>query len=103
MLYETELAMHVITTYPPVVNDAKATARVRAAAGGDAVPFAPVSIGEDFSEYQKERPGAFVFCGIGDTAPLHSEQFDFDEESLVNGLSLFEKILQEANENVWIV
>jgi len=103
MLYETESAMHVITTYPPVVNDAKATARVRAAAGGDAVPFAPVSIGEDFSEYQKERPGAFVFCGIGDTAPLHSEQFDFDEESLVNGLSLFEKILQEANENVWIV
>ena len=73
---------------------------VRAAAGEDALPFAPVSIGEDFSEYQLACPGAFIFCGVGDTQPLHSAQFDFDEESLVNGLSLLEKILQEANEHV---
>lgn len=102
-LYGTSSQMDVITTYPPVINDARAAARVRAAAGDAAVPFAPVSIGEDFSEYQKQRPGAFVFCGIGDTSPLHSDRFDFDERSLVHGLSLFETILQEANENVWIV
>ncbi|MDO4739760.1 MAG: M20 family metallopeptidase [Eubacteriales bacterium] len=100
-LYGTRSQMDVITRFPPVVNDARAVARVRAAAGEDAVDFAPVSVGEDFSEYQKERPGAFVFCGVGDTHPLHSDRFDFDEESLVYGLSLFEKILQEANENVW--
>ena len=100
-LYGTEYEMDLITRFPPVVNEKKAVGRVRKAAGEKAVPFEPVSIGEDFSEYQKERPGAFTFCGIGDSAPLHSAQFDFDEESLVNGLSLFEKILQEANENVW--
>lgn len=102
-LYGTHSEMDLITRFPPVVNHAKAVQRVRAAAGECAVPFAPVSIGEDFSEYQKERPGAFMFCGIGDTEPLHSARFDFDEESLVYGLSLFEKILQEANEHVWTV
>jgi len=102
-LFGTHSQMNLITRFPPVVNHAGAIERVQTAAAEAAVPFERVSIGEDFSEYQKERPGAFVFCGVGNTAPLHSSRFDFDELSLVHGLSLFEKILQEANENVWIV
>lgn len=100
-MYGTSSCMDVIVRYPPVVNEKRAAGRVRAAAGADTVPFEPVSIGEDFSEYQTERPGAFVFCGVGGTAPLHAATFDFDEQALVHALSLFEMILQEANENVW--
>ena len=100
-MYGTQSSMDVIVRYPPVVNEKRAVARVKTAAGADIVPFEPVSIGEDFSEYQRERPGAFVFCGVGDVSALHSPTFDFDEQSLVDALSLFENILQEANHNVW--
>lgn len=99
-MYGTKSSMVEFVRYPPVVNDARAMRRVRAAVKKDALEVARVSIGEDFSEYQLERPGAFVFCGIGDTQPLHSAGFDFDEECLVNGLRLFKNILREANENV---
>lgn len=102
-LYGTQSKLEVLASDPPVVNDERAVARVRAAAGENAQPFAPVSIAEDFSEYQRVCPGAFIFCGVGDTQPLHSAEFDFDEESLVDGLSLLENILWEANDNVGII
>ena len=102
-LYGTQSKLEVLSSDPPVVNDERAVARVRAAAWESAQPFVPVSIAEDFSEYQRICPGAFIFCGVGDTQPLHSAEFNFDEESLVDGLNLLENILWEANDNVGTV
>jgi len=51
---------------------------------------------EDFSYYQLSVPGVFVFCGCMDEAhqaPLHASTFDFDEEALVPGLTLFASLV----------
>lgn len=53
----------------------------------------PYMQGEDFSFYMKRVPGLFLFLGTGDTAPLHSEKFDFDEEILEIGLNVYLKLL----------
>lgn len=48
---------------------------------------------EDFSYFIKARPGAFYHLGCGNeatgvTAPLHSSQFDIDEDCLVIGTAM---------------
>ncbi len=35
----------------------------------------------------KERPGAFIFIGNGDTAGLHNPSYDFNDEALAYGIS----------------
>jgi amidohydrolase len=56
----------------------------------------PVMAAEDFAEYQRKVPGLFFFLGIGGGRggkPLHSCDFDFDEENLLNGLEIYKRIL----------
>jgi amidohydrolase len=57
-------------------------------------------IAEDFSFYQKEFPGIFVFLGIrneekGKVFPLHSPRFDFDEYALLNGIEGYIRYLEK--------
>ncbi len=88
---------------PPVINDAAATAFVRAAAEAhcqDAVvsTIRPVMGGEDFSFYLEQRPGAFVFVGMGGPASRHAHhtpRFDIDEDVLTTGVELMLGILDE--------
>ena len=82
--------------YPCVENDAAEFERVKAALGDRYVPAKPRMTAEDFSYYQLSVPGVFVFCGCMDethTAPLHAATFDFDEEALLPGLSLFASLV----------
>lgn len=56
-------------------------------------------VGEDFSHYQRVRPGAFFLTGCGDetkgtTAPHHSPYFDIDESAMKYAVSTFLKILE---------
>jgi len=56
----------------------------------------PVMAAEDFAEYQQHVPGLFFFLGVmGGRGgnPLHSCNFDFDEEALLYGLELYRRIL----------
>lgn len=53
---------------------------------------APVTVSEDFAEYQKRMPGLFVFLGAvppgmspDDAAPNHSARFQLDEAALAIG------------------
>jgi amidohydrolase len=82
--------------YPPVVNDATMTERFETALG-DRIRRIPSSmLAEDFSYYQKERPGLFFFVGTEDGskgAPLHSGHFDFDESALLTGLDAYRAYL----------
>ncbi|MCI4319436.1 MAG: M20 family metallopeptidase [Thermoplasmata archaeon] len=51
----------------------------------------PTMGAEDFSRYLNERPGTFLFLGVGTpqhTAPLHSARFAPDESALVNGAAV---------------
>ncbi len=95
-MYGTRSTVRVDIVYPPVINDPALTERVKRLAGDRYMPIEPQTIAEDFSEYQKEIPGVFVFVGCGDEAhhePLHSDHFDFDERALLHGVALFEQIL----------
>lgn len=53
----------------------------------------PVLISEDFGYYRNVAPSIFFFLGTGDTIPLHSNKFTFDEDILKKGVELYRKLL----------
>lgn len=55
----------------------------------------PFMLAEDFSCYQKEVPGLFLFLGTGTNIPLHNSKFDFDEEVLCTGVEVYLKLLMD--------
>ena len=79
--------------YPAVMNPRDLHKRVRRAVGFFELDV-PAMTAEDFSWYQKYLPGMFFFLGVGDTAPLHSDTFDFDEEILLKGVQFFEDLAE---------
>ena len=56
----------------------------------------PVMGGEDFAYMLLERPGAFIFMGNGDTAGLHHEEYDFNDDAIPVGSSYWAKIAETA-------
>jgi amidohydrolase len=58
----------------------------------------PQMVAEDFAYYQRVIPGFYYFLGVGNrargiTAPLHTAEFDLDEESLVVGVKVMSNVL----------
>ncbi len=88
--------------YPPTVNDPAETAFVcgviDALAGPQALDRAPPLVmgAEDFSYLAQARPGAFVFIGNGDSAPLHHPAYDFDDAAAPWGVALFCRLVETA-------
>jgi amidohydrolase len=83
---------------PPVMNDPEMTGLI-ASAGGEAlgsdnvitVPHASMGA-EDFAFYLEHAPGAMFCLGLGDSAPIHTPAFDFDDRALPIGVELFARI-----------
>lgn len=88
--------------YPPTVNDATETDFVadvaRAVAGDDKVDIdkPPVMGAEDFSYMLNARPGAFIFCGNGDSASLHHPKYDFNDAALRHGCAYWLTLVERA-------
>ncbi|MFC3419159.1 amidohydrolase [Salinicoccus hispanicus] len=88
--------------YPAVINHETEADVIRQAAGEIGLDFEeakPLMIGEDFSYYINERPGAFFFTGSGNADKLsdyvhHHPRFDMDEDAMASGLAMFMKILE---------
>ena len=59
---------------------------------------APTMIAEDFSWYLKEYPGIFCHLGAGKSNPLHSNNFDFDDNLLAYGIRYFCVMALHGNE-----
>ena len=78
--------------YLPVRNDPKLFKLAEKALGGIEILDRPSMTTEDFSYYQVHAPGVFLFLGVGDTAPLHSDRFNYDEEVLKVGLEAYIKL-----------
>jgi len=55
---------------------------------------APMMGGEDFSFMLRERPGAFIWVGNGDSAGLHHPCYDFDDSVLPAGVSLWVRLAE---------
>lgn len=58
--------------------------------------FRPRTASEDFAFMLEERPGSYFFVGNGDSAGLHSPQYDFNDEILLPA-ALFWVRLTEAS------
>ena len=56
----------------------------------------PVMGGEDFSYMLLERPGAFIFMGNGDSAGLHHEEYDFNDDAIPVGSSYWARLVEKA-------
>ena len=87
--------------YPVTVNHALQTdvaARVAKEIAGDANvhPMPPMMGAEDFSYMLEARPGAFIFCGNGNSAGLHHPAYNFNDEAIVFGTSYWIKLVENT-------
>jgi amidohydrolase len=87
--------------YPVTVNHALqtdiATKVAKEIAGDGNVHEMPPMMGaEDFSYMLEARPGAFIFCGNGNSAGLHHPAYNFDDEAIVFGTSYWVKLVENT-------
>jgi len=87
--------------YPVVVNPAAqteaATQAAREIAGDANVHEMPPLMGaEDFAYMLEARPGAFIFCGNGNSAGLHHPAYNFNDEAIVFGTSYWIKLVENT-------
>ena len=90
--------------YPVTFNHAEETgiavdaARRIAQKGAESVTSAlpPMMGAEDFSFMLEARPGAMIFIGNGDSAPLHNPGFDFNDNALPFGIAYWNQVVQET-------
>jgi hippurate hydrolase len=87
--------------YPVVVNHAAqtdtATQVAKEIAGDGNVHEMPPMMGaEDFAYMLEARPGAFIFCGNGDSAGLHHPAYNFNDEAIVYGTSYWIKLVENT-------
>ena len=97
-----EAVFHHVKGSPSVVNDAEVAKIVAEVAAGvvggeNVVAIPPATVGDDAAYFLNEAPGCYFLMGCansqrGIVAPLHSPDFDIDEEVL----PLATRILTEA-------
>ncbi len=88
--------------YPVLRNHPRETAFAAAIAGEVAGPervdtaMAPVMGAEDFSYMLEARPGAFIFVGNGDSAGLHHQSYNFNDDVIPLGTSYWVRLAETA-------
>jgi hippurate hydrolase len=77
-------------SYPVMTNSPEQTefaAEIAAKIAGKCDEARLVMGGEDFSFMLEERPGAYILLGNGDSAPVHTERYNFNDEIIPAGCS----------------
>jgi amidohydrolase len=87
--------------YPVTSNHAAQTdfaAQVAKEIAGDANvrEMRPMMGAEDFAYMLEQRPGAFIFCGNGDSAGLHHPAYNFNDEAIVFGTSYWIRLVENS-------
>jgi amidohydrolase len=101
-LYGAQARINYRNGYPVVVNHERQTAFAvsvaREIAGENKVDtdVAPVMGAEDFAFMLEARPGAFIFCGNGDSAGLHHPAYNFNDEAIPVGVSYWARLVETA-------
>ena len=95
-----KIDLHYKRNYPVVNNHAAETEvarRIAKEVAGEANvhEMPPLMGGEDFAYMLEARPGAFIFCGNGDSAGLHHPAYNFNDEAIVFGTSYWVKLVEE--------
>jgi amidohydrolase len=96
-----KIELDYVRGYPVVVNPVSQTdvaTRVAKEIAGDANvhPMAPLMGAEDFAYMLEARPGAFIFCGNGDSAGLHHPAYNFNDDAIVFGTSYWIKLVENT-------
>jgi hippurate hydrolase len=92
--------IHYARNHPPVVNDRQATRLIRQVAsalyGEEALVELkqPFSFSEDFSFLAEQCPGCYLFIGNGDSADLHNDHYDFNDQNLLTSAALWVSLAQ---------
>ena len=87
---------------PATVNDRREAEFVAGVAesllGSDGIvrDHPPTMGGEDFAAMLEQRPGAFLFIGNGDSAPLHNAAYDFDDDASPIGAAFWSRLVETA-------
>ncbi len=95
-----KIDLYYKNSYPVTNNHAAQTEVARriakqVAGDGNVYEMPPQMAGEDFAYMLEARPGAFIFCGNGDSAGLHHPAYNFDDEAIVFGTSYWVKLVEE--------
>ncbi|WP_440112333.1 amidohydrolase [Paenibacillus sp. QZ-Y1] len=101
--YGTRATVRWIQGPPAVVNDASlasAAEQVVSEIGLNSIRPVPSPAGEDFSFYQKEVPGLFLFLGTSGPHEWHHPAFDVDERALPLGAHLLAALAERALQNL---
>ncbi len=103
--HDVEASVSYETVFEVTINAAEQTGHAAQAAGalvgaGNVdTDCAPVLGSEDFAHMSLARPGCFVFMGNGcegaNAQPLHSADYDFNDEALVPGSSFWVTLAEQ--------
>jgi len=63
---------------------------------GNVREMSPMMGAEDFAYMLEQRPGAFIFCGNGDSAGLHHPAYNFNDEAIVFGTSYWIRLVENS-------
>ncbi|HDR4571919.1 M20 peptidase aminoacylase family protein [Bacillus cytotoxicus] len=94
-----EVELHWYPGPPAVQNDGYLTelsTHVAQTMGLQVISPKPSMAGEDFSFYQQEIPGSFVFMGTNGTHEWHHPSFTLDEKALPISAQYFALLAEEA-------
>lgn len=96
--YGTSIKIKLSDGYPPLCNNKKICQNIFRLNYPLLYQLQePHYTSEDFSYYLQECPGVFFFLGLGESAPLHSKAFHFDESVLERGVEFYEWILHSLD------
>jgi amidohydrolase len=95
------IELEYVPGYPVTVNHASQTevaiqVAKEIAGDGNVLETPPLMGAEDFSYMLEARPGAFIFCGNGNSAGLHHPAYNFDDEAIVFGTSYWIKLVENT-------
>lgn len=96
--YQCETVFSNSDGYPPVINNEILYEEIKPVLdtlpGGYEQMKQPLMISEDFSFYGHYAPAVFFVLGTGTGIPLHSTDFDFDENILMSGFELYKSLIK---------
>lgn len=83
--------------YPVMVNSEQETEYAAEAAkrvAGDCADADLTMGAEDFAYFLQRRPGAYILVGNGDSANVHNEEYNFNDEAIPAGCSWWAEIAE---------
>jgi hippurate hydrolase len=101
-LHDVAIEPSFRTSYPPTVNatgpTALAESALRRAIGPHALDAShpPSMAADDFGYFCSQLPTCYAWLGSGPGAPLHSPEYDFNDEILPEGIAYWVSVAEQA-------